>query len=63
MCFSDTDERDGLEGSLKQSQALMTDVRHREAELEGKMAAMETQITGLHQGKDQVSGKGQVVVR
>ena len=58
--FGVPDERDGLSGSMEQSQHLLQDSKRRENELTGKVAALELQVQALSAAKEEV-GMGVLV--
>ena len=51
------DERDGLNGSLSNTQQLLREARGKENEMAGKITALETQISALTGAKEEVSGQ------
>ena len=48
-------EREGLHTSLDQNKALLVASKQREAELQGKVGALESQVHALAMAKDEVS--------
>jgi len=55
MCIWCIDERDGLAQSLHQSEQLVQDKQAAISQLDGQIAALQTEVSSLKNNKDDVS--------
>lgn len=54
LCFSSTDEKEGLAASLKESSRLIEEAKEREVQMQNKLKALEQQVKVLTERDQEV---------